>query len=104
MNNKYADFKLAAFLGENPSGKTKSLLILGKKKNGLFFINADRNFPGDIGAAFTFFLGGLHTIATLKDGYVELSIPEKEELIKVDLIEEEQLDPFMLTDYHGYAI
>lgn len=104
MSNKYADFKLAAFIGENPSGKTKSLLVLGKKKNGFFFISSDRNFPGELGAAFTFFLGGVAAIATLKIGHVEISIPSKEEKVKVDLITEEQLDPFMLTDYHGYAI
>lgn len=104
MSTKYSDFKLAAFLGPNPSGKSQSLLILAKKKNGLFSLFADRRFPGEIGGGFTFFLGGLHAIVTLKDGYVELSIPEKEEMLKVALILEEEIETFMLTDYHGFEI
>lgn len=99
---KYADFKLAAVKGLNPSGKSSSVILMAKKKNGLFFLFSDRAVHEY--SSFTFFLGGAMSIATLKEDYVEIAIPEKEELLKVKLMKEDEIDVFMSTDYHGFEI
>lgn len=103
MATKYGDFKLIAFKGKNPSGKSNSAIIMAKKKNGLFCIYADRAVYENH-SSFTFFLGGSLSIATLKDDHIEIAIPEKEEILKVKLVKEDDLDVFMATDYHGFEI
>lgn len=104
---KYMDFKIMVIHDESD----KVLSLFSKKKNGLWNMQADRNYTHTENGGMQVWLWGMLAYLTIKiddkaQKWAHLFIPSHDNDLIVFKVEdnEDKIDEFLDTDYYGHEI